>query len=247
MQTKAEYDANKKCYILNGAKSWITQSPISELMVVWARSKEDNGKVRGFLLESGMKGLSAPEIEGKFSLRASPTGQILMDHVEVPIDNVLPKAFGLNAPFSCLNNARYGIAWGVLGAAEFCMQFVRDYVIERKQFGRPLAKNQLIQKKLADMVTEISIGLQSCLRGGRLKDEGRLHSELISLLKRNSTIKSLAIAREARDILGANGVCDEYHVIRHMLNLESVITYEGTQDIHSLILGKAITGFQAFT
>ena len=247
MLTRAEYDSARKCYILNGSKSWITNSPVADLLIVWARSSEDGGKVRGFVLERGMEGLSTPEIEGKFSLRASPTGQILMDRVEVPKENLLPGVSGLKGPFSCLTNARFGIAWGALGAAEFCMETARSYTLERKQFGRPLAKNQLIQKKLADMMVEINIGLQACLRLGRLKDEGKLAPEMVSMLKRNSCGKALEIARAARDMLGGNGICDEYHVIRHLLNLETVNTYEGTHDIHALILGRAITGLQAFT
>ena len=246
MLTRAEYDPSKKCYVLNGSKSWITNSPIADLLLVWARARED-GRVRGFLLERDMAGLSTPEIEGKFSLRASATGQILMDQVEVPAENLLPGVSGLKGPFSCLNNARFGICWGALGAAEFCMETARSYTLERKQFGRPLAKNQLIQKKLADMLVEINLGLLACLRLGRLKDEGKLAPEMISMLKRNSCGKALEIARMARDMLGGNGVSDEYHVIRHMMNLEAVNTYEGTHDIHALILGKAITGLQAFT
>ncbi|KAI6651470.1 Glutaryl-CoA dehydrogenase, mitochondrial-like [Oopsacas minuta] len=247
MLTRAEYDPSKKCYILNGSKSWITNSPIADLLLVWARSKEEGGKVKGFVLERGMRGLSTPVIDGKFSLRASATGQILMDQVEVPRENLLSGVTGLKGPFSCLNNARFGICWGALGAAEFCMETARSYTMERKQFGRPLAKNQLIQKKLADMMVEINLGLLACLRLGRLKDEGKLTPEMISMLKRNSCGKALEIARTARDMLGGNGVSDEYHVIRHSMNLEAVNTYEGTHDIHALIIGKAITGLQAFT
>ncbi len=232
-------------WVLNGNKMWITNSPIADVFVVWA--KDDEGVIRGFILEKGMKGLSAPKIEGKFSLRASTTGEIVMDNVEVPEENRLPNAKGLGGPFGCLNNARYGIAWGALGAAEFCWHRARQYTLERKQFGRPLAANQLIQKKLADMQTEISIGLQACLRVGRLKDEGRAAPELISLVKRNSAGKALDIARVARDMHGGNGVADEFHVIRHVLNLEAVNTYEGTHDIHALILGRAQTDIQAFT
>jgi glutaryl-CoA dehydrogenase len=232
-------------YLLTGNKMWITNSPIADVFVVWA--KDDEGVIRGFILEKGMKGLSAPKIEGKFSLRASTTGEIVMDNVEVPEENRLPNAKGLGGPFGCLNNARYGIAWGALGAAEFCWHRARQYTLERKQFGRPLAANQLIQKKLADMQTEISIGLQACLRVGRLKDEGRAAPELISLVKRNSAGKALDIARVARDMHGGNGVADEFHVIRHVLNLEAVNTYEGTHDIHALILGRAQTDIQAFT
>jgi len=232
-------------YLLTGNKMWITNSPIADVFVVWA--KDDEGVIRGFILEKGMKGLSAPKIEGKFSLRASTTGEIVMDNVEVPEENRLPNAKGLGGPFGCLNNARYGIAWGAFGAAEFCWHRARQYTLERKQFGRPLAANQLIQKKLADMQTEISIGLQACLRVGRLKDEGRAAPELISLVKRNSAGKALDIARVARDMHGGNGVADEFHVIRHVLNLEAVNTYEGTHDIHALILGRAQTDIQAFT
>jgi glutaryl-CoA dehydrogenase len=230
---------------LSGAKSWITNSPIADLFLIWA--KDDEGAIRGFLIEEGAKGLSAPMIEGKFSLRASPTGQILMDDVPVPEDRVLPGVSGLKGPFSCLNRARFGIAFGALGAAEFCWHAARQYVLDRRQFGRPLAANQLIQKKLADMQTEIAIGLQAALRLGRLMDEGRAPTELISLCKRNSCGKALEIARAARDMHGGNGIADEYHVIRHVMNLEAVNTYEGTHDVHALILGRAQTGIQAFT
>ncbi|MDJ0942848.1 MAG: acyl-CoA dehydrogenase [Kiloniellales bacterium] len=232
-------------YLLKGAKMWITNSPIADVFVVWARTEPED-EIRGFILEKGMKGLSAPKIEGKFSLRASITGEIVMDDVEVPEANLLPEVKGLKGPFGCLNRARYGIAWGALGAAEFCWHAARDYTLERKQFGRPLAANQLIQKKLADMQTEITIGLQTCLRLGRLMDEGRAAPEAISLAKRNSCGKALDIARTARDMHGGNGVADEYHVIRHVMNLEAVNTYEGTHDIHALILGRAQTGIQAF-
>jgi glutaryl-CoA dehydrogenase len=231
-------------YVLKGAKMWISNSPIADVMVVWA--KTDEGQVRGFILERGMKGLSTPKIEGKFSLRASSTGEIVMDDVFVPEANLLPNVTGLRGPFSCLDNARYGIAWGALGAAEFCWHVARDYTLSRSAFGRPLAANQLIQKKLADMQTEITIGLHACLRLGRLKDEGRATPEMVSLLKRNSTGKALDIARMARDMHGGNGIVDEYHVIRHVMNLETVITYEGTHDIHALILGRAQTGLAAF-
>jgi len=232
-------------WLLSGAKMWITNSPIADVFVVWAKTDTD-GKIRGFILEKGMKGLSAPKIEGKFSLRASITGEIVMDEVEVPDENLLPNVQGLRGPFGCLNRARYGIAWGALGAAEFCWQAARDYTLERKMFGRPLAATQLIQKKLADMQTEIAIGLQGCLRVGRLIDEGRLMPEAISLVKRNSCGKALDIARAARDMHGGNGISDEYHVIRHVMNLEAVNTYEGTHDVHALILGRAQTGLQAF-
>ena len=232
-------------YSLSGAKTWITNSPIADVMVVWA--KNDDDVIRGYLLEKGMKGLTTPKIEGKFSLRASITGEIVMDEVFVPAGNELPNVSGLKGPFGCLNNARYGIGWGALGAAEFCWHAARNYTLDRKQFGRPLAANQLIQKKLADMQTEITIGLQACLRVGRLKDEGRAAPEMISLIKRNSCGKALDIARMARDMHGGNGVSDEFHVIRHVMNLEAVNTYEGTHDIHALILGRAQTGIQAFT
>ncbi len=231
-------------FSVSGAKMWISNSPIADVFVVWA--KDDQGEIRGFILERGMKGLSTPKIEGKFSLRASITGEIVMDEVFVPQENLLPNVKGLKGPFGCLNNARFGIAWGALGAAEYCWKTARQYTMDRKQFGRPLAANQLIQKKLADMQTEISIGLEACLRVGRLKDEGRAAPEMISLIKRNSCGKSLDIARQARDMLGGNGISDEYHVIRHVLNLEAVNTYEGTHDIHALILGRAQTGIQAF-
>ena len=232
-------------YSVSGAKMWITNSPVATVFVVWA--KTDDGVIRGFVLEKGMKGLTAPKIEGKFSLRASVTGEIVMDEVFVPDENLLPNVSGLKGPFSCLNNARYGIAWGALGAAEACWHAARSYTMERKQFGRPLAANQLIQKKLVDMQTEITLGLHACLRLGRLKDEGRAAPEMISLLKRNNCGKALDIARAARDMHGGNGVSDEYHVIRHMLNLEAVNTYEGTHDVHALILGRAQTGIQAFS
>jgi glutaryl-CoA dehydrogenase len=232
-------------FSVSGAKMWITNSPIADVFVVWG--KTDDGVIRGFVLEKGMKGLSAPKIEGKFSLRASTTGEIVMDNVFVPEANLLPNVTGLAGPFGCLNRARYGIAWGALGAAEFCWMAARQYTLDRKQFGRPLAANQLIQKKLADMQTEITIGLQACLRVGRLFDEGKLAPEMISMIKRNSCGKSLDIARMARDMHGGNGISDEFHVIRHVLNLEAVNTYEGTHDIHALILGRAQTGIQAFT
>jgi glutaryl-CoA dehydrogenase len=231
-------------YILNGTKTWITNSPIADLFLVWA--KDDRGEIRGFLLEKGLPGLTAPKIEGKFSLRASTTGMIMMQDVFVPDASLLPGVKGLRGPFSCLNNARYGIAWGALGAAEFCWHAARTYTLERQMFGRPLAATQLIQKKLADMQTEISLGLQAVLRLGRLMDEGRAAPEMISLCKRNSCGKALDIARLARDMHGANGVADEYHVIRHVMNLETVNTYEGTHDVHALILGRAQTGLSAF-
>jgi glutaryl-CoA dehydrogenase len=243
-------------YRLKGAKMWITNSPIADVFVVWAKladpSDTSSGKlggaeaIRGFVLEKGMKGLSAPKIEGKMSLRASITGEIVMDDVFVPEANLLPNVSGLKGPFGCLNKARYGIAWGALGAAEFCWHAARQYTLDRTQFGRPLAQNQLIQKKLADMMTEITLGLQGCLRVGRLLDEDKAAPEMISLIKRNSCGKSLEIARTARDMHGGNGIHDEYHVIRHMINLETVNTYEGTHDVHALILGRAQTGLQAF-
>ncbi len=232
-------------YILTGNKMWITHSPLADVLVVWA--KDDEGKIRGFLLERGMKGLSTPKIKGKFSVRASVTGEIVMDEVFEPEENLLPNASGLKGPFGCLNNARFGICWGALGSAEFCWNTARQYTLDRKQFGRPLAANQLIQKKLADMQTEIAIGLQACLRISRLRDEGLATPEMLSLLKRNSAGKSLEVARMARDMLGANGISDEFHVIRHLLNLETVNTLEGTHDIHALVLGRAQTGLQAFT
>lgn len=232
-------------YLLKGAKMWITNAPVADVFVVWA--KDDQGVIRGFILERGMKGLSAPKIEGKFSLRASITGEIVMDDVLVPDENLLPNVEGLKGPFGCLNKARYGIAWGALGAAEFCWHAAREYTLDRKQFGRPLAANQLIQKKLADIQTEITLGLQTVLRVGRLMDEGRAAPEMVSLIKRNSCGKALDIARVARDMHGGNGISDEYHVIRHVLNLEAVNTYEGTHDVHALILGRAQTGIQAFT
>ena len=232
-------------YVLKGAKMWISNSPIADVFVVWA--KDDAGDIRGFVLEKGMKGLSAPKIEGKLSLRASITGEIVMDDVEVGEDALLPNVSGLKGPFGCLNRARYGIAWGALGAAEFCWHAARSYTLERKMFNRPLAATQLVQKKLADMQTEIAIGLQACLRAGRLFDQGRLAPETISLIKRNSCGKALDIARTARDMHGGNGIMDEYHVMRHVMNLETVNTYEGTHDVHALILGRAQTGIQAFS
>ncbi|KAF0410766.1 Glutaryl-CoA dehydrogenase [Gigaspora margarita] len=233
-------------YILNGSKTWITNSPIADIFIVWAKSKEDQ-KIRGFILEKGMKGLSTPPIKGKLSLRASITGMIMMDNVEVPEENLLPNVEGLKGPFSCLNNARLGIAWGVLGASEFCLAQAREYALNRKQFNVPLARFQLIQKKFADANTEIAIGLLACLQVGRLKDLGKSVPEMISLVKRNSCGKALEIARSMRDVLGGNGISDEYHIIRHEQNLCTTNTYEGTYDIHSLILGRAITGLQAFT
>jgi glutaryl-CoA dehydrogenase len=242
MVTRAH--ANDGGYRLIGAKMWISNAPIADVFVVWA--KTDDGVIRGFILEKGMKGLSAPKIEGKFSLRTSVTGEVVMDEVFVPEANLLPNVQGLKGPFGCLNAARYGIAWGALGAAEFCWHAARQYTLDRSQFGRPLAANQLVQKKLADMQTEIALGLQACLRLGRLKDEGKAAPEITSIMKRNSCGKALEIARMARDMHGGNGIVDEFHVIRHMLNLETVNTYEGTHDIHALILGRAQTGIAAF-
>jgi|TARA_B100001093_G_scaffold326304_1_gene311311 glutaryl-CoA dehydrogenase len=232
-------------YSVTGAKNWISNSPIADVFVVWA--KDDDGVIRGFILDKGMDGLSAPKIEGKLALRASVTGEIVMDEVFVPEENKMPLAQGLNGPFSCLNSARLGIAWGALGAAETCWHAALQYTLDRKQFRKPLAGNQLIQKKLAQMQTDISLGLQGCLQACRLRDEGKLAPPLISLLKRNSCLKALDAAREARDMLGGNGISDEYPVMRHAQNLEVVNTYEGTQDIHALILGRAQTGIQAFT
>ena len=242
MVTKAEKVSDG--YLLNGAKMWITNAPIADVAVIWAKLE---GTIRGFIVERGMSGFSTPKIEGKMSLRASVTGQIVLEDVLVPEHNLLPNVKGLAGPFGCLNRARYGIAWGAMGAAEFCWHASRNYTLERLQFGRPLAANQLVQKKLADMQTEISLGLQGCLRIGRLLDEDRLPVESISLMKRNNCGKALDIARMARDMHGGNGISDEYHVIRHVMNLETVNTYEGTHDVHALILGRAQTGLQAFT
>ncbi|MEB2334576.1 MAG: acyl-CoA dehydrogenase [Anaerolineaceae bacterium] len=231
-------------YVLQGNKMWITNSPIADVFVVWAKL---DGEIRGFILEKGMKGLSAPKIEGKFSLRASSTGEIVMNEVFVPDENIFPNVKGLGGPFGCLNKARYGIAWGALGAAEFCWHAARQYTMDRPQFGRPLAANQIVQLKLANMMTEITLGLQAALRVGRLIDEGKSAPEMISLVKRNSCGKALEVARMSRDMHGGNGVSDEFHVIRHVMNLEAVNTYEGTHDIHALILGRAQTGIQAFS
>jgi len=231
-------------YEVSGSKNWITNSPVADVFVVWA--KDDQGEIRGYILERGMEGLETPTIHGKFSLRASKTGMIMMDAVKVPKENMLPKVKGLKGPFSCLNNARFGIAFGVLGAAEFCFDTARQYTLDRHQFGRPLAQNQLIQKKFADMMTDINLSLCSCIQASRLKDQDLLPPQTVSMLKRSSCSKAIAIARTARDILGGNGIADEYHIIRHVMNLEAVITYEGTDDIHALIIGRAITGLQAF-
>lgn len=233
-------------YSLSGSKMWISNSPIADVFVVWAKSDAHDDAIKGFILEKGMKGLSAPKIEGKLSLRASITGEVVMDEVFVPEDNILPGASGLRGPFECLNRARYGIAWGVMGAAEFCWHAARQYTLDRKQFGRPLAQTQLVQKKLADMQTDIALGLHAALRVGRLMDEDTFAPEMISLIKRNNCGKALDIARISRDMHGGNGIADEFHIMRHMCNLESVNTYEGTHDVHALILGRAQTGLQAF-
>ena len=241
MQTRAVRTADG--FVLNGSKTWITHAPIADVFVVWAKL---DGRVKGFILERGDQGLTTPKIEGKFSLRAGVTGEIVMADVAIPANRQLPQADGMKAPFSCLNHARYGIAWGAMGAAEFCWHAARQYGLDRIQFGKPLAANQLYQKKLADMQTEITLGLTACLQAGRLLDQGRLAAEAISLLKRNNAGKALAIARDARDMHGGNGIADDFHVIRHMLNLEAVNTYEGTHDIHALVLGRAQTGIAAF-
>ena len=233
-------------YVINGAKMWITNSPIADVFVVWAKSEAHGGGIRGFILERGMKGLSSPKIEGKLSLRASITGEIVMEDVEVGEEQLLPDVQGLKGPFGCLNRARYGIAWGAMGAAEFCMERARSYTLDRKQFGKPLAANQLVQLKLANMETEITLGLHAAYRAGRLFDEGKLPVETISIIKRNNCGKALDIARVARDMHGGNGISAEYHVLRHAINLETVNTYEGTHDVHGLILGRAITGIAAF-
>lgn len=246
METRAVKTADG--YRLTGNKIWITNSPVADVFVIWGKcvGGDHDGRIRGFILEKGMKGLSAPEIHGKVGLRASVTGEIVMEDVEISVDQMLPHVTGLKGPFTCLNSARYGIAWGALGAAEFCWHTARQYTLDRHQFGRPLAANQLIQKKLADMQTEITLGLQGCLRLGRMKDEGTAAVEITSIMKRNSCGKSLDVARLARDMLGGNGISDEYGVARHLVNLEVVNTYEGTHDVHALILGRAQTGIQAF-
>ena len=244
MKTRAEKVADG--YRLSGSKMWISNSPIADVFVVWAKSASHNNEIRGFVLEKGMKGLSAPKIAGKLSLRASITGEIVMDGVIVPEENLLPNVSGLKGPFGCLNRARYGISWGTMGAAEDCWHRARSYTLDRKQFGRPLAATQLVQKKLADMQTEIALGLQGSLRVGRLFDEGKVAPEMISIVKRNNCGKALDIARLARDMHGGNGIAGEYHVMRHLQNLETVNTYEGAHDVHALILGRAITGIQAF-
>ncbi len=233
-------------FMLNGSKTWISNAPIADVFVVWAKSAEHDDKIKGFILEKGMKGLSAPKIENKLSLRASITGMIMMEDVFVPEENILPDVEGLKGPFSCLNRARYGISWGAMGAAEFCFEAARDYGLERHQFNKPLAANQLYQKKLADMQSEIALGYQASLRVGRLMDEGRFAPEMVSIVKRNNVGKALDVARQARDMHGGNGIAGEYHVMRHAINLETVNTYEGTHDVHALILGRAITGIAAF-
>ncbi|GMN03957.1 acyl-CoA dehydrogenase [Erythrobacter sp. MTPC3] len=244
MKTIAKKDGDG--YVINGAKTWISNSPFADVFVVWAKSEEHGGGIRGFVLEKGMKGLSAPKIEGKISLRASTTGGIVMEDVKLPADALLPDVQGLKGPFGCLNRARYGISWGAMGAAEFCMHAARQYGLDRKQFGRPLAATQLYQKKLADMMSDIALSLQASLRVGRLMDEGRFAPDMISIVKRNNVGKALDIARQARDMHGGNGISEEYQVIRHAVNLETVNTYEGTHDVHALILGRAITGIAAF-
>ncbi len=244
MRTVAKADGDG--FVLSGSKTWITNSPFADVFVVWAKSEAHGGRIKGFVLDKGTPGLSAPKIEGKLSLRASPTGMIVLEDVKVGADALLPGAEGMSGPFGCLNRARYGISWGAMGAAEFCLAAARAYGLDRKQFGRPLAANQLYQKKLADMAAEIALGLQASLRVGRLMDEGRFAPEMISLIKRNNAGKALEITRAARDMHGGNGISEEYQVMRHMLNLETVNTYEGTHDVHALILGRAITGIAAF-
>ena len=244
MKTYAKKDGDD--YVISGSKTWISNSPFADVFVVWAKSEEHGGGIRGFVLEKGMEGLSAPKIEGKISLRASTTGMIMMDEVRVPKTALLPHVQGLKGPFGCLNRARYGISWGAMGAAEFCLHAARQYGLDRKQFGRPLAGTQLYQKKLADMMSDIALGLQASLRVGRLIDEGRFSPDMISIVKRNNVGKALDIARQARDMHGGNGISEEYQVIRHAVNLETVNTYEGTHDVHALILGRGITGIAAF-
>ena len=244
MTTRATKTADG--YVISGAKTWISNAPIADVFVIWAKSAAHGGQIRGFILEKGMNGLSAPKIEGKLSLRASITGMVMMDEVAVGEDALLPDVAGLKGPFGCLNRARYGTSWGSMGAAEFCLHAARQYGLDRKQFGTPLAGRQLYQKKLADMETEITLGLQASLRVGRLMDEGRFAPEMVSLIKRNNVGKALAVARDARDMHGGNGIAGEYHVMRHLMNLETVNTYEGAHDVHALILGRAITGLSAF-
>lgn len=246
MESKAKFDSKTKTYVLSGSKTWITNSPIADILIIWAKGEDK--KVRGFIIDrsESSEGLATPKIEGKFSLRASDTGMILMDDVRVPEENLLPNALGMSGPFGCLNNARYGIAWGALGAAEACVAIARQYTLDRKQFQRPLAQTQLIQEKLADAVSEITLGLLAAYQVGRLKDKNQHNPDMVSLIKRNNAQKSLDIARKCRDALGGNGIADEYHIIRHVMNLEAVNTYEGTNSIHGLILGRAITGLAAF-
>ena len=244
MKTYAKKDGDD--YVISGSKTWISNAPFADVFVVWAKSEEHGGAIRGFMLEKGMAGLSAPKIKGKISLRASTTGMIMMDEVRVPASALLPNVEGLKGPFGCLNRARYGISWGAMGAAEFCLAAARQYGLDRHQFGRPLAATQLFQKKLADMMSDIALGLQASLRVGRLIDEGRFAPDMISIVKRNNVGKALEIARQARDMHGGNGISEEYQVIRHAVNLETVNTYEGTHDVHALILGRAITGIAAF-
>ncbi|KAJ2720661.1 hypothetical protein GGI07_004468 [Coemansia sp. Benny D115] len=244
METTAKRDGS--VYRISGSKMWITNSPVADIFIVWAKNQEEDGRIRGFILERSMKGLSTPVIDGKMALRASVTGMILMDDVQVPVENMLPDAAGLKGPFSCLNKARYGISWGVLGAAENCLSVARNYALDRKQFGVPLARFQLVQAKLAMAHSEIALAMQACLRVGRLMDEGQLAVEMISLIKRNSCVKALEISRNMRDVLGGNGIADEFHIIRHLNNLEVTNTYEGTADIHLLTLGRAVTGIPAF-
>jgi glutaryl-CoA dehydrogenase len=244
MKTHAKKDGDD--YVISGSKTWISNSPFADVFVVWAKSEEHGGAIRGFVLEKGMEGLSAPKIEGKLSLRASTTGMIMMDEVRVPSSAMFPEVQGLKGPFSCLNRARYGISWGAMGAAEFCMDAARQYGLDRQQFGVPLASKQLYQLKLADMLTEIALGLQASLRVGRLMDEGNWSPDMVSIVKRNNVGKALNIARVARDMHGGNGISEEYQIMRHMINLETVNTYEGTHDVHALILGRAITGIPAF-
>ena len=251
METRAVYDPERKVYKLSGTKTWITNSPISDIAIVWAKLSNDSNKIRGFIVDrkklQDQGSLSTPKIEGKLSLRASITGMIMMDDAVVPEENILPNVSGLKGPFSCLNNARYGIAWGTIGAGEFCLQTATQYALERKQFGRPLASRQLVQKKLSDLLIDLSFGLQACLRVGRLMDQRMAVPEMVSMIKKNNCQKALEASRVCRDILGGNGISDEYHIMRHLSNLESVYTYEGTSDIHSLIIGRAMTGHQAFT
>lgn len=250
METRAKYDPAKKVYKLSGTKTWITNSPISDIAIIWAKQVDDKNKIRGFIVDrkklNDQASFSTPKIEGKLSLRASITGMIMMDEAEVPEENLLPNVSGLRGPFSCLNNARYGIAWGVIGAGEFCLQTATQYALDRKQFGRPLAARQLVQKKLSDILIDLSLGLQGSLRVGRLIDQGLAVPEMVSMIKKNNCQRALEASRVCRDILGGNGISDEYHIMRHMANLESVFTYEGTSDIHSLIIGRAMTGLQAF-